>query len=71
MLNDLGLLLKGVLLNHGSHEDIITILGESWGSNSLVVVSFMIVRGEVVTDGYGLNGNEAKKGSNSEIHFFY
>ena len=30
------LVLLSVLLDHGSHEDIVTISGESWGDNSLV-----------------------------------
>jgi hypothetical protein len=31
-----GLLLDGVAGDHGSHEDIIIVGGESWGDNSLV-----------------------------------
>ena len=30
------LLLVGVGLDHGSHEDVIVVLGESWGNDSLV-----------------------------------
>ena len=29
-------MLLSVLLDHGSHEDVITISRESWGNNSLV-----------------------------------
>ena len=31
-----GLLLEGVVLDHGSHEDVVGVGGESWGGDSLV-----------------------------------
>merc|ERR1711907_156205 len=58
VLSDLGSLLKGVLLDHGSHEDIIGISGESWGGNSLVVGGFMVEWGVVFWGGILLDGRD-------------
>jgi len=62
-----GLLLESVVGDHGSHEDVIGIGGESWGDGSLVVGGFVVEDGEVVfldLDG----GGEADEGSNDEFH---
>lgn len=42
VLDDLGSLLKSVLLDHGSHEDVIGISGESGWGGSLVVGGFVV-----------------------------
>merc|ERR1719240_1374734 len=70
-LVDLGSLLKGVLLDNGSHEDIVGIGGESWGGDSLVVGGLVVEWGVVLggsiiglLDGY----NHTNEGSNGEFH---
>jgi len=65
MLNNLGLLFKSVLLDHGSHEDIIGVWCESWGGNSVIIVGLMILNGEVVRffDGNSLDSDEAEEGT--------
>jgi len=42
VLNDFGSLLKSVLLDHGSHEDVIGVSGESGWGGSLVVGGLMV-----------------------------
>ena len=73
VLNNLSSLLESVLLDHGSHEDIIGISGESGWGNSLVVGGLMVEWSVVLGRWIGLlveggGTNEANKSSNGEFH---
>merc|ERR1719242_1437261 len=72
VLNDLGSLLKGVLLDHRSHEDIIGVSRESGGGDSLVVGG-LVVEWSVVGWNWveflvnGGSTSEANQSSNGEF----
>merc|ERR1719353_2236963 len=73
VLSDLGSLLKGVLLDHRSHEDIIGVSRESGGGDSLVVGG-LVVEWSVVGWNWveflvnGGSTSEANQSSNGEFH---
>ena len=68
VLDNLGLLFKSVLLDHGSHEDIIGVCCKSWGGNSIIIVGLMVLNGEEIRYGNSLYSDEAEEGSNNEFH---